>query len=58
MQFQQFVGKTIASIDESCVNCITIVFTDGTQTTVEAECGSYKYDIPYFVVQLIPTVAH
>lgn len=50
MQFQQFIGKTIKSIDESCVNCVKIEFTDGTKTEVYTECGSYKYDIPYFVV--------
>lgn len=51
MQFQQFIGKTIKSIDESCVNCIRIVFTDGTHETIWAECGSGNFDIPFFVVE-------
>lgn len=51
MQFQQFIGKTIKSIDESCVNCIKIVFTDGTHETIWAECGSGNFDIPFFVVE-------
>ena len=55
MQFQQFIGKTIKSIDESSVNCVKIEFTDGTKTTIFAECGSGNYDFPFFDVQTIET---
>lgn len=51
MQFQQFVGKTIKSIDENAVNCVKIVFTDGAETQIFAECGSGPFDIPFFDVQ-------
>ena len=50
MQFQQFVGKTIKSVDESCVNCVKIEFTDGTKASVFAECGSGGFSIPFFEV--------
>lgn len=52
MQFQQFVGKTIKSVDESCVNCVKIEFTDGTKASVFAECGSSGSSIPFFEVQV------
>lgn len=55
MQFQQFIGKTIKNIDESCVNCVTIEFTDGTKTTIYAECGSGNWDLPFFDVQFVET---
>lgn len=51
MQFQQFVGKTVKSVDESCVNCVKIEFTDGTKASVFAECGSSGFSIPFFVVE-------
>lgn len=50
MQFKQFVGKTIATVDDSAVNCVKIVFTDGTVATIFAECGSGNFDIPFFDV--------
>ena len=52
MQFQQFVGKTIKSVDESCVNCVKIEFTDGTKASVFDECGSSVSSIPFFEVQV------
>lgn len=52
MKFQQFVGKTVKSVDESCVNCVKIEFTDGTKVSVFAECGSGGLSIPFFDVQV------
>ena len=52
MQFHQFLGKTIKSVDESCVNCVKIEFTDGTKASVFAECGSGGFSIPFFEVQV------
>lgn len=52
MQFQQFVGKTVKSVDESCVNYVKIVFTDGTETEIFAECGCGPLNIPFFDVQV------
>lgn len=57
MQFQQFVGKTVKSVDESCVNCVKIVFTDGTETELFAGCGGGPFNIPFFEVQVADVVS-
>jgi hypothetical protein len=50
-QWQEMIGKTIKSIDESCLNCVKIEFEDGEKVTVWAECGSGDFSIPFFVVE-------
>ena len=40
ISFSALVGKTIASVDESCVNVKTLTFTDGTIINVEAEANA------------------
>ena len=37
MQFKNFIGKTILDIDETSVNCIGVIFTDGTCKNIFAE---------------------
>lgn len=34
---QKYIGKTIKTIDDSAVNCITFTFTDGTSFMLETE---------------------
>lgn len=46
MSFQQFVGKTVESVDTSSVNCVIFRFSDGTEKKVFAECASDG--IPFF----------
>lgn len=42
-----FKGKTIKSVDDSTMNVWVFHFTDGTQQSIWAECGSSDFDIPY-----------
>lgn len=50
MSFQDMVGKTIKSIDDSAENCVKIKFTDGAEVEVFAECGSGSFAIPFFEI--------
>lgn len=51
---QTFVDKTIKSVGDSAINCVSIVFTDGTRVLLEAEnagppaglLGLTAYDLP------------
>lgn len=48
ISFSTLVGKTIASVDESCVNVKTLTFTDGTSVDVEAEVNAFSgFPIPH-----------
>ena len=47
---EAFIGRTVESIDDSCVNAIIFYFTDGTYIQVAAECGTGPTAIPYFDV--------
>jgi hypothetical protein len=45
-----FKGKTIEFVDTPASNVWVFKFTDGTQQSVWAECGSGDYDFPYFEI--------
>ena len=37
VDMKTFVGKTIKAVNTQAINCVTIVFTDGTEVCLEAE---------------------
>jgi hypothetical protein len=43
VNFEQFVGKTVAAVDAECINVVRFEFTDGTTIAVDAD--EYYYDI-------------
>ena len=47
---KELVGKTIVGVDDTCVNVLKLKMADGTVFEIYAECGSNRYDFPYFEI--------
>lgn len=47
--FQQLPGKVIANVDNSAINVLIFIFTDGSRLEIEGERG------PIGIITIVPT---
>lgn len=56
VEMQELVGKTIANIDDDCVNVIKLTFTDGSKYSLWSECARDGFPYTYLEEENVRTL--